>query len=108
MDDKKLKNLDVLETQIPELDENRLESIWNINPMALVLRVLVPRGMLLGALTNGFLNGFVSDCSGITLSLDDIGFAIFFGNQVGPLVARYRVMVDSSALVQPHVTVSTY
>jgi hypothetical protein len=53
MDDKKLKNLDVLKTQIPELDENRLESIWNINPMALVLRVLVPRGMLLGALTNG-------------------------------------------------------
>ena len=52
MDDKKLKNLDVLKTQIPELDENRLESIWNINPMALVLRVLVPRGMLLGALIN--------------------------------------------------------
>jgi hypothetical protein len=29
MDDKKLKNLDVLKTQIPELDENRLESIWD-------------------------------------------------------------------------------
>jgi hypothetical protein len=39
MDDKKLKNLDVLKTQIPELDENRLESIWNINPMALVLTI---------------------------------------------------------------------
>jgi hypothetical protein len=43
MDDK--KNLDVLKTQIPELDENCLESIWDINPLALVLRVrgLVPR-----------------------------------------------------------------
>jgi len=38
MDDR--KNLDVLKTQIPELGENRLESIWDINPVALVLRVL--------------------------------------------------------------------
>jgi hypothetical protein len=63
MDDKKLKNLDVLKTQIPELDENRLESIWNINPMALVLRVLVPRGMLSGALTNGEVFGRLVDLS---------------------------------------------
>ena len=38
MDDR--ENLDVLKTQIPELGENRLESIWDINPVALVLRVL--------------------------------------------------------------------
>jgi hypothetical protein len=55
MDDKTLKNLGVLKTQIPELDENRLESIWDINPVALVPRVLRAgaQGMLLGALTNG-------------------------------------------------------
>jgi hypothetical protein len=53
MDDK--KNLDVLKTQIPELGENRLESIWDINSVTLVLRVLragAP-GVLLGALANG-------------------------------------------------------
>ena len=53
MDDQ--KNLDVLKTQIPELGENRLESIWDINPVALVLRVLragAP-GVLLGASTDG-------------------------------------------------------
>jgi hypothetical protein len=37
MDDN--KNLDVLKTQIPELGENRLESIWDINSVALA-RVL--------------------------------------------------------------------
>jgi hypothetical protein len=43
MDDK--KNLDVLKTQIPELGENRLEWIWDINLVGLVPRVLalVPR-----------------------------------------------------------------
>jgi len=33
MDDK--KNLDVLKTQIPELGENRLESIWDMNSVVL-------------------------------------------------------------------------
>jgi hypothetical protein len=43
MDDKKLKNLDVLKTQIPELDENRLEWIWDIKPVALVPRNVIGR-----------------------------------------------------------------
>jgi hypothetical protein len=53
MDDK--KNLDVLKTQIPELDENCLESIWDINPLALVLGVMraAAPGVLLGASTDG-------------------------------------------------------
>jgi hypothetical protein len=49
------KNLGVLKTQIPEFDENCLESIWDINAVALVPRVLragAP-GVLLGALANG-------------------------------------------------------
>ena len=54
MDDKKLKNLDVLKTQIPELGENRLEPIWDINSVALAQGAegWCP-GMLLGALNNG-------------------------------------------------------
>jgi len=46
MDDR--KNLDVLKTQIPELGENRLESIWDINPVALVLRAGAP-GSVIGS-----------------------------------------------------------